>query len=98
MPWEKFRATVAEAEALARPEEFDTYQDLVQHYVGIRRWSPAFLAAFDFESVPASASLMRAIAVLREANRSRKSTLPASVPTGFVRQRWTPHVMPGGEI
>ena len=28
MPWEKFRTTVAEAAVLARPEEFDTYQDL----------------------------------------------------------------------
>src|SRR5262252_3164854 len=28
MPWEKFRTSVAEAEALARPEEFDAYQNL----------------------------------------------------------------------
>jgi TnpA family transposase len=98
MPWEKFRTTVAEAEVLARPEEFDTYQDLVQHYVGIRRWSPAFLAAFEFESVPASASLMRAIEMLREANRLEKPALPRSAPTGFVRQRWAPHVLPGGTI
>ena len=98
MPWEKFRTTVAEAAVLARPEEFDTYQDLVQHYVGIRRWSPAFLAAFEFESVPASASLMRAIEMLREANRLEKPALPQSAPTGFVRQRWAPHVLPGGTI
>ena len=65
---------------------------------GIRRWSPAFLAAFEFESVPASASLMRAIEVLREVNRPEKSTLPESAPTGFVRQRWAPYVLPGGEI
>lgn len=64
MPREKFRTTVAEAAVLARPEDFDTYHDLVQHYVGIRRWSPAFLGAFEFESVPASASLMRAIEML----------------------------------
>ena len=88
MPWEKFRTSVAEAEALARPEEFDAYQNLGEHYAGIRRWSPAFLEAFVFESVPASASLMRAIEVLREANRSETSSLPKSAPTGFVRQRW----------
>src|SRR5271166_6722977 len=28
IPWERFRTTVAEAEALARPEEFDVYQKL----------------------------------------------------------------------
>ena len=75
IPWERFRTTVAEAEALARPEEFDAYQKLGEHYAGIRRWSPAFLEAFAFESVPASASLMRAIEVLREANRAGKSDL-----------------------
>jgi TnpA family transposase len=98
IPWERFRATVAEAEALARPEEFDTLEKLGEHYAGIRRWSPAFLDTFAFESVPASASLMRAIAMLREANRSNAATLPKSVPTGFVRQRWAPYVLPGGTI
>ena len=98
MPWERFRTTVAEAEALARPEDFDAYQSLGEHYASIRRWSPAFLEAFEFESVPASASLMRAIAVLREMNRSGASTLPKPVPTGFVRQRWAPHVLPDGGI
>ena len=96
--WERFRATVAEAEALARPEEFDAYQELGAHYGAIRRWSPAFLETFAFESVPASASLMRAIEALREANRSGKSTLPKAAPTGFVRQRWAHLVLPGGAI
>lgn len=59
MPWARFCTTVAEAEALARPEEFDAYQSLGEHYAGVRRWSPAFLETFEFESVPASASLMR---------------------------------------
>ena len=98
IPWERFRTTVAEAEALARPEEFDTLEKLGEHYAGIRRWSPAFLDAFDFEGVPACASLMRAIMMLREANRSGAG-LPKSAPTGFVRQRWAPYVLlPGGTI
>lgn len=96
--WERFRTTVAEAAALARPEAFDAYQKLGEHYGAIRRWSPAFLEAFAFEGVPAAASLIRAIEVLREANRSEKVTLPKSAPTGFVRQRWAPLVLPGGAI
>ena len=98
IPWERFCKTVAEAEALARPEEFDAFQNLGEHYAGIRRWSPAFLAAFEFESVPASASLLRAIEVLREMNSKDTALLPKSVPTSFVRQRWAAHVMPGGVI
>ena len=34
IPWERFRASVAEAEALARPEDFDSYQRLGEHYAG----------------------------------------------------------------
>ena len=98
MPWERFISSVAEAEALARPEEFDAYQALSERHAGVRRWSPAFLETFAFESIPASASLMRAIETLREMNRDGKSTLPKSAPTGFIRQRWARHVLPGGVI
>jgi TnpA family transposase len=98
VPWKQFCATVAEAKALARPDAFDVYPGLTRHYGDIRRWSPAFLDAFRFESVPASASLLRAIEVLREANRADASTLPQSAPTSFVRQRWVPYVLPGGKI
>ena len=62
IPWERFRVTVAEADALARPEAFDQYQKLADHYAGVRRWSPAFLAAFTFEGTPAAASLLRVAA------------------------------------
>jgi TnpA family transposase len=96
--WERFRTSVAEAEKLARPEEFDTYQKLAEHYAAVRRWSPAFLQAFAFEGVPACASLMRAVELLREANRSGTPIPQKSAPTGFVRQRWAPLVLPGGVI
>ena len=95
IPWERFRSTVAEAEALARPEECDTLEKLGEHYAGIRRWSSAFLAALEFEGVPTCASLMRAITVLREANGSGDD-LPKSAPTGFVRQRWA--IRPAGRL
>ena len=66
IPWERFPASVAEASALARSEEFDPYQLLGEHYAGVRRWTPAFLATFTFQGVPASASLLRAIDMLRD--------------------------------
>ena len=83
--WERFCTSVAEAEALARPEEFDAYEKIGEHYAATRRWSPAFLDAFTFEGVPAAASLLRAIEVLREANRKGSARLPKSAPTAFVR-------------
>lgn len=97
--WERFQASVAEAEALMRPEEFDAYEKIGEHYAATRRWSPAFLDTFVFEGVPAAASLLRAIEVLREANRRGSSgALPKSAPTGFIRQRWASLVLPGGAI
>ena len=98
IPWERFCTTVAEAQTLARPEEFDPYQMLTEHYAGVRRWAPAFLEAFAFQNVPATAPLMRAIDMLREMNRAGTSTLPKSAPTAFVRQRWARHVLPGKGI
>lgn len=86
--WDRFCKTVAEAETLARPDKFDAYQSLGEHYASSRRWSPAFLDTFEFESVPASAPLMRAITLLRETNRTDAAALPGSPPTSFVRQRW----------
>jgi TnpA family transposase len=98
IPWDRFRMTVAEAEALARSEEFDAYQMLGEHYAGIRRWAPAFLDTFIFQSVPAAAPLMRAIDLLRTMNRAASRRVPRSVPTSFIRERWARHVLPGGVI
>lgn len=48
--------------------------------------------------MPTAAALLRAIEVLREANRKGSARLPKSAPTAFVRQRWAAYVLPGGEI
>src|SRR5277367_980575 len=98
IPWERFRASVAEAEALARPEEFDSYEMLGEHYAAVRRWAPAFLAAFSFQSMPAAASLLRAVDMLRDVNAAAAPKLPKSAPTGFIRERWSRYVMPGGAL
>jgi hypothetical protein len=98
IPWDRFRASVAEAEALARSEEFDPYQMLGEHYTSMRRWTPAFLATFTFQGAPAAASLLRAIDKLREMNHAARPSLPKSARTGFIRERWARHVLPGGAI
>jgi hypothetical protein len=98
IPWQRFCETVAEAQALSRSEEFDPFQMLPEHYAGVRRWSPAFLATFTFQGVPAAASLLRAINVLREVNAGQISNLPKNPPTGFVRERWARHVYVDGLI
>ena len=85
IPWDRFRASVAEAEALGRSEDFDPYQLLGEHYASVRRWTPAFLSTFTFQGVPAAASLLRAIDMLRDMNDAARPSLPKSVPTGFIQ-------------
>jgi TnpA family transposase len=96
--WDRFRASIAEAEALARPEDFDSYERLGEHYGTMRRWAPAFLAAFSFQGGTAAASLLRAVGVLRDVNEAASPRLPKSTTIGFIRERWARYVMPGGEI
>ena len=98
IPWDRFRATVAEAEALARSDDFDAYQKLPEHYAGLRRWAPALLETFAFQGVPASAPLLRAIDMLRGMNKMVASSVPKSAPISFVRGRWARHVMPNGAV
>ena len=98
IPWDRLLASVEEAEALARSEEFDAYQMLGEHYAGIRRWAPTFLDAFVFQGVPAAAALMRAIDMLRDMNGRAVLTLPKSAPISFIRERWARHVFRDGGI
>jgi hypothetical protein len=71
---------------------------LGEHYAGVRRWIPAFLATFTFQGVPAAASLLRGIDMLRDMNDAATPSLPKSAPTGFIRERWARLVLPGGAI
>jgi len=48
--------------------------------------------------VPAAASLLRAIDMLCDINDAERPSLPKSAPTGFIRERWARHVLPGGAI
>ena len=77
---------------------FDAYQMLGEHYAGLRRWSPTFLATLAFQGVPTAAPLLRAIDVLRDMNKSSVPSLPKSVPTSFIRERWARYVLPSGGI
>jgi hypothetical protein len=102
IPWERFRASVAEAEALARPEDFDSDERLGEHYGAMRRWAPAFLAAFSFQGGPAAASLLRAVGTVWRA-WPRPALSPASAsspgsPIGIFATRPTPLPCGGSSI
>ena len=70
LPWEEFTSSVAEAEKLAQPGEFDSLALLADRYPQLRRYAAQFLDAFEFRASPASEELLTAVALLRELNAS----------------------------
>lgn len=96
--WDHFCQSLAEAEQLLRPADFDAFEILDQQYVGIRRWAPAFLEAFEFLGVNAVSPLLAAIDLIKSLNRSGRGGLPQNAPTEFVRRRWAKYVRTDGVL
>jgi TnpA family transposase len=92
IPWNRFESSVAEAQALAQPEEFDYLGLLDERYGTVRKFAPLLLSSFEFHAASAATELLQALDLLRELNASGKRTLPEHLPAGFVKPRWRAHV------
>jgi len=88
--WDQFETTVEEAERFVEPFYCDFLDEMRGQYPTIRQYSPTLLNTLEFRVAPPSASLLKAIELLREMNESGKRKVPKSAPRGFVRQRWAP--------
>jgi hypothetical protein len=93
MPWEDFSASVAEAQVLAQPEEFDFLHRVGDSYATLRRYAGEFLAVLKLRAAPAAQGVLDAIDVLRQVNTDSARKLPADAPTAFVKKRWQKLVM-----
>ena len=96
LPWEEFEASVAEAQAMARPANHDAYARLPDWYPQIRRYAPAFLENFEFRAAPVAEDLLAAIALLKKLNAAQEREIPEDAPVGFVRRRWAAWVKSEG--
>ena len=92
LSWERFVATVAEAEHLAQPPTFAPLALLDGSYGQLRRYAPTLLDAFAFAGAPASHALLEALALLQRLNAGGRKHVPREAPTAFVLPRWEPHV------
>jgi TnpA family transposase len=92
LPWDELTASVAQAEQLARPGEFDALSLIAERYPVVRRYAPQFLDAFELRASPASEDLLKAVQLLRELNANNTRKVPNDAPRGFVRPRWERHV------
>ncbi len=98
LAWEKFISSVAEAEKLARPADFDYLELLDNRYSQLRRYTPKLLEMFEFKATSASLPVLKALDVIKELNRSGGRNVPESVDTSFVKPRWSKHVFKGDTI
>lgn len=93
--WAHFLRAVAETADLADGDRVDMRAELVRRWSALRQFAPAVLRSIAFEGARSASGLLRAVAMLREANAvsaSRRQTLN-DAPTGFIRKGWRPFFM-----
>jgi hypothetical protein len=88
IPWEVFRASIAEAEELAQPEGFDYLTLVGDGFHQLRRYAPTLVGVLNMRAAPAAHELLAAIEVLKEMNERQARKVPDDAPTSFVRKRW----------
>jgi len=54
MSWEAFRVSVAEAQKLAQPDDFDFLPRVADGYATLRRYAPEFLSVLQLRAAPAA--------------------------------------------
>ncbi|CAD5988552.1 Transposase for transposon Tn501 (plasmid) [Planktothrix tepida] len=98
LAWSQFISSVAEAEKLARPADFDYLELLSHRYSQLRRYTPKLLETFEFKAVSASLSVIKALEVIKELNSSGRRNVPETADISFVKPRWSKHVIKGNTI
>lgn len=72
IPWDQFVYSVEQAEALARPAEFDYLELLDTYYGQFRKFAPRLLQIYTFQSSGITQTLCEALEILKELNTSKK--------------------------
>jgi hypothetical protein len=78
----------AEANRLARPDKTDLPALAGRAWPVLHRLGPLFLDAFQFRAIPAAASTLRAVELLRTAYISGGKKWPSSLRISFLRPAW----------
>lgn len=88
IPWNVFTESIAEAERLAQPENFDYLALVSDGFNQLRRYTPALLEALTMKAAPASRDLLAAVEILKGMNERKARKVPDDAPISFVRKRW----------
>jgi hypothetical protein len=88
MSWPAFEASVAEAQRLAQPDDFDFLHRISDGYATLRRYAPEFLSVLQLRAAPAAQDVLDAINMLRTLNADNARKVPDDAPIAFVKKRW----------
>lgn len=88
LPWESFVTSVTEAQALAKPADYDYMVLSRQRYPHLRPYTIKLLDTFEFKTAPASQDLWAALQLIKTLNQSGLRKLPDEVDDGFLGKRW----------
>jgi hypothetical protein len=80
---------VEQAGALSRDEAFDALELITDYFSTLRKYAPSFLEMFEFRGAPVTGSLLEALDVLRNMNRTGARKVPVDAPMAFVPPRWS---------
>ena len=86
--WARLASSVAEATRLSRPEKTDLAALAVRAWPVLHRLGPVFLGAFRLRAVPAAASTLHAVELLRDTYASSSRKWPRNLPISFLRPVW----------
>jgi TnpA family transposase len=98
IPWEKYRASVVEAETLVMGENFDFLDRLRSRYSYLRQYVPRLLSTLPIQATPAGQPLLAALNLLKALNATGKRAIPVEAPTEFITQRWAPYIFTGRKL
>jgi TnpA family transposase len=98
VPWEQFTESIAEAERLALPAEFDYLPLANEGYTQLHRCAPAVLEALDLTAAPAAKCILDGVRMLKDMHQRQARKVPDDAPVGFVRRRWESVVYTEGGI
>ena len=87
--WDELAESIAEAQKLAQPEDFDFLYRIGEGYATLRRYAPEPLHVLGLHAAPAAKPVLDAIELLRKMNSGNLRKLPDDAPLDFIRERWS---------
>lgn len=90
--WDDLCEIAKDAETLSGPRTFTHLHFIDAQYPQIRRYAPALLEHFNFQTASGGQDVLNAIQLLRDMNHSGKRKVQSDAPTSFVTRQWAPFV------